>query len=151
MNNLEPKAGRILLVEDSVECQILVKGTLGKRFHVTCASRASEALKLLERESFDLIILVVILPDGDGFQLCAQFSNREQSHFVPIIFLTSKKDLKDKILGFSLGADDYVVKPFDPDELRARINAKLKRLEQRRIEERSIKRGDLLINLPYNR
>ena len=142
---------RILLVEDCEEAALLVKATLGKSYQVVIAPTASEVLQLVERTVFDLILMDVVLPDGDGFKLCAQLQNSEKSRDIPIIFLTGKADVEDKVMGFSLGADDYVAKPFNPVELRARVEAKLTKLSQRKQVEESIRKGDLHINVSFQK
>src|SRR5277367_2055361 len=115
---------RILLVEDNTETVFLVKASLGTLFQITVAGTGEEAHAQLSKTRFDLILLDVMLPDSDGFQLCAEFQNHDKTRDVPVVFLTGKSDGTDKVMGFSVGADDYIVKPFNPLELRARIEAK---------------------------
>jgi DNA-binding response OmpR family regulator len=119
---------RILLVEDCRETAILVRGVVGRTHEIDVAVSAAEARARLGTTAFDLVILDVMLPDGDGYHLCSWIRQNEQtrsSSNVPIIFLSGKGEVSDKVLGLSLGADDYVVKPFEPMELRARIESKL--------------------------
>ena len=116
----------ILIVEDEpsiADTLIFVLQTEG--FNVTWKALANDALRLLQTESIDLVIMDVGLPDITGFEACKQlrkFSN------VPVIFLTARGDELDRVVGLEIGADDYVVKPFSPREVAARVKAILKRV-----------------------
>lgn len=147
----EPRGARVLLVEDSPDFQVLVRRTLSGEFDLTSVSTSAEALREVERRPYDLILLDVVLPDGDGFQLCSRFRGMESMSAVPIIFLTGKTGVTDKVTGFSLGADDYVVKPFEPLELLARVQAKLNRRPSKAAVEDQIVRGALRLDLPFQR
>jgi DNA-binding response OmpR family regulator len=118
---------RICIVEDSPDLQDIIVEELKDWYQVKCASSLKEARQIISKEKFDLILLDVKLPDGTGFEFCAQLKNQTAFKDVPIVFLTARADPNDKVMGFTLGADDYVVKPFDPLELRARIQARLRR------------------------
>ncbi len=119
MNN-----GKILVVEDETKIADIVKAYLKKEsFRVTAVETGQEAISIL-KEGFDLIILDLMLPDMDGEDICSTI--RKDSD-VPIIMLTAKSDEEDRIKGLGLGADDYVVKPFSPRELIARVKALLRR------------------------
>jgi two-component system response regulator ResD len=142
---------RILLVEDSPETIHLVKSSLGKLFHISSALNEREARELLERNAFDLILLDVVIPDGDGFRLCAELQNNDKTREIPVIFLTGKTDVSDKVIGFSVGADDYIVKPFHPLEFRARIEAKLNRIAGKKLSEQSIRKGALRVNVSFQK
>ena len=116
----------ILIVEDEpsiADTLIFVLQTEG--FNVTWKALANDALRLLQTESIDLVIMDVGLPDITGFEACKQlrkFSN------VPVIFLTARGEELDRVVGLEIGADDYVVKPFSPREVAARVKAILKRV-----------------------
>jgi two-component system phosphate regulon response regulator PhoB len=113
---------------------------------VEIASNADEALFLLKKENFHLILLDIGLPGKDGYALLADLQSLRYVKDIPIICLTGKTNITDKITAFSLGVDDYLVKPFDPLELRARVDAKLIRT-YKNAEEKSISRvGNLEIN-----
>ncbi len=115
----------ILVVDDEREIADLVEVYLkNENFEVHKCYSAREALKCIEDNSLDLAILDVMLPDGNGLQICQ--SIREKYTF-PIIMLTAKEDETDKITGLTLGADDYITKPFQPLELVARVKAQLRR------------------------
>lgn len=120
-------SSRILLIEDSLETQILVRGILSEAHDVRCVTNIQSAKETLGRESFDLILLDVLLPDGNGFEMCQWIRSQPQHCQTPILFLTGKGEITDKVQGFELGGDDYLVKPFEPLELRARAETHLKR------------------------
>ncbi len=117
---------RILLVEDEENIREVVKLNLElEEYEVITSDNGKDALKKIEEQHFDLLILDVMLPDVDGFQICEQvrLSNME----VPIIFLTAKDTSLDRINGLKKGADDYLTKPFHLEELLLRVNNLIKR------------------------
>ncbi|MGC4067925.1 MAG: response regulator transcription factor [Polyangiaceae bacterium] len=95
-------------------------------YRVTCQSNGQAALARLAQESFDLVVLDVMLPDVDGLEICRTV---RKSSKVPILFLSARGDEVDRIVGLELGGDDYLVKPFSPRELVARVRAVLRRFE----------------------
>ncbi len=120
----------ILLVEDALDVQAMVKGALSKKFPVVCVGSAEEGALELNRSFYDLIILDIDLPGEDGFKFCATLRASSNYHNVPIVFLTGKSQTEDKVLAYTIGADDYIVKPFDLSEFQARIEARVRRLEK---------------------
>lgn len=119
---------KVLLVEDIPAMQMLVKSLIGQACLLTCADNLKQAEEALNNHQFSLVLLDVILPDGNGFEFCEMIRKQERFQGLPIIFLTSQNEIKDRVRGFNLGADDYVIKPFEPNEFVARVNAKLKRI-----------------------
>jgi two-component system OmpR family response regulator len=120
-------AKHILLVDDEPRIQDVVEYALSREgYRVTCADCGSAALARLSSEPFDLVILDVMLPDIDGLSICREVRANSK---VPILFLSAKGDEVDRIVGLELGADDYLVKPFSPRELLARVRAVLRRFE----------------------
>jgi two-component system alkaline phosphatase synthesis response regulator PhoP len=116
----------ILLVEDDSSLAMSLEDDLRlEGYQVRVASDGEVASNLALEESFDLIVLDVMLPRKDGFEVCREL--RRAGLDTPIIMLTAKTQDSDKILGLELGADDYITKPFNPGELRARIKAVLRR------------------------
>ena len=115
----------ILIVDDEAAIADLVEVYLkNDGFTVHKFGTAGEALSCAEREKIDLAILDVMLPDMDGFTLCQKI---REHHLFPILMLTAKVEDVDKITGLTLGADDYITKPFNPVELLARVKTQLRR------------------------
>ena len=140
----------ILCVEDNAEIQILVQAALDQ-YHVTAVSQVSEARSLIYSRKFDLVILDVELPDGDGLKFLAEIVGISDSDKTPIFILTGKSDTSNKVIAFSLGADDFISKPFDALELRARVNAKIKKLDQSDQDKSVIKLKDMTIDVTKQR
>lgn len=116
---------KILVVDDEINIRQVLETRLSIRgYNVILASNGEEALDLFRKEKPDLVILDIMLPQLDGYEVCSKI--REGSH-VPIIMLTALGDISDRVLGLELGADDYVIKPFSPKELEARIRSVLRR------------------------
>lgn len=118
----------ILVVDDEQEIADLIEVYLrGEGYEVETCYNASDALVCLHEKNIDLAILDVMLPDMDGFSLCRKI---RESDFFPIIMLTAKVEDMDKITGLTLGADDYMTKPFNPLELMARVKTQLRRYQR---------------------
>lgn len=140
-------AKKVLVVDDE---KLIVKGI---RFsleqdgmEVDCAYDGEEALRLARENSYDMILLDIMLPKMDGFEVCQQI--REFS-MVPVVMLTAKGDDMDKILGLEYGADDYITKPFNILEVKARIKAIMRRTSQSKPKEpegRLLQDGDLRLD-----
>ncbi|MBD5162364.1 MAG: response regulator transcription factor [Oscillibacter sp.] len=119
---------RVLIVEDEKPISNLIRLSLTKEgFHCVCAYDGAEAADLLENNPYDLILLDVMLPEVDGFELMEYIRPLE----IPVIFLTAKGAVADRVKGLRLGAEDYIVKPFDTVELLARIDVVLRRYKKR--------------------
>jgi two-component system, OmpR family, alkaline phosphatase synthesis response regulator PhoP len=120
-------AGNVLLVEDEENLSSLVEAYLAQEgYGVAAVTSGGEALDLIEREPVRLVVLDLTLPDMDGLDVCRQIRARSN---VPIVMLTARDDEADRIAGLGAGADDYVGKPFSPQELVARMKAVLRRAE----------------------
>jgi two-component system, OmpR family, response regulator len=136
-----------LLVDDEQSIQKLLAYPLRKEgYDVVSALDGREALNRLRDGDFDLVVLDVMLPKVDGFDVCRQIRARST---VPIIMLTAKAEEIDKVLGLELGADDYITKPFSVREFRSRVKAVLRRAELARGDENleePIEEGDLRID-----
>lgn len=132
---------RVLVVDDE---KLIVKGIrfslLQDGLEVDCAYDGEEALELARNNEYDLVLLDVMLPKLDGFEVCQQI--REFSD-MPIVMLTAKGDDMDKILGLEYGADDYITKPFNILEVKARIKAIMRRASKK--EEKKIDEGNVII------
>jgi len=119
---------KLLLIDDDEKLAQLLGQYLSQfDFQLISALKPSDGFKKLQSETIDLIILDIMLPEMDGFEVLKQL--RSNSH-IPVIMLTARGDVMDRVVGLELGADDYLPKPFEPRELVARINAVLKRLSE---------------------
>ena len=117
----------ILIVEDEKPISNLIRLSLTKeRYHCTCAFNGMEAVDYIEKNRYDLIILDVMLPEIDGFELMDYIRPLE----IPVIFLTAKGSVQDRVKGLKLGAEDYIVKPFEVVELLARMDVVLRRYKK---------------------
>jgi len=126
------KTARILIVDDEPRMLSMMRRVLEvDGYNVVLAGDGQAALDTLRSEPIDLVILDVMMPDLDGFEVCRTV--RRES-LVPILMLTARDEGVDKVTGLDCGADDYVVKPFDADELMARVRALLRRVQPRNIE-----------------
>ncbi|MDD5543041.1 MAG: response regulator transcription factor [Acidobacteriia bacterium] len=136
---------RILVIEDDRNIADLVEYNLQKSgFEVHTRDRGHHLLMLLRQLKPALLILDVMLPDQDGFELCRDIRKEKEFQSLPILFLTAKGEEVDKVLGLELGADDYMTKPFSPRELVARVRAHVRRTEA---EPASIvSHGPILLN-----
>lgn len=115
---------KLLIVDDEVLIRDVIKEyCLNENYNVCEASNGLDALKIINKENIDLIVLDIMMPKLDGFSLCKQIKDKN----IPIIILSARTDEFDKLMGFDLGIEDYVTKPFSPKELMARIKVILKR------------------------
>ncbi|MGB9593513.1 MAG: AAA family ATPase [Anaerolineae bacterium] len=121
-------APKILVVDDSATARAFVKAAL-VRFGLQAveASSAPEALTVLGAQPVDLVITDVVMPDMDGYELVRRIRKNPRTSAIPVLVLTSRGDVADKVAGFEAGADDYMVKPFEPAELEVRVKALLAR------------------------
>jgi two-component system response regulator MprA len=151
------RTARVLVVDDDPRMLSMMRRVLeADGYGVILAGDGRAALEILRSESIDLMILDVMMPDVDGFEVC-RIARRES--LLPILMLTALDAGVDKVTGLDVGADDYVVKPFENDELMARVRALLRRVQPRQIEvlrfldvelvpaEREARRGDDVLEL----
>ena len=142
---------QILAIDDADEVLLAVEHALGFQYNVTKARSISEAKEALSKKTFDLIILDLGLPDGDGLTLCSALKSDPETKKVPLIMLTGKQQIEDKVLGFTAGADDYIVKPFHPQEFRFRVEARLRDQQTKKKEAEIFKVGDLTFDVAKQR
>jgi DNA-binding response OmpR family regulator len=132
---------KILIVEDDPNIAKLMEATVAiGGYDSEVCSNGSEAFEKIERTNYDLILLDVMLPDMSGFEIMKKRTNTES----PVIFITAKQELTDKVRGLRLGAEDYIVKPFEAMELLARIEVILRRVKR---TERVYHYGDISVNV----
>lgn len=121
-------APAILVVEDDLLMRRTLQQLLEHEgFAVTPVGTIAEAMGEVNRRAWDLILLDLILPDGDGIEVCGRIRER---HRMPIIILSTRRQIEDRVAGLETGADDYIVKPFEPAEMIARVRAQLRRSQQ---------------------
>jgi two-component system phosphate regulon response regulator PhoB len=123
---------KILIIEDEPDIRKTLEYNISREgYEVISASTLSEGREKLESASFSLLLLDLMLPDGSGLDLCRELKQDKSLSSMPVIILTAKDDEVDKVVGFELGADDYVTKPFSVRELILRVKAVLKRGERK--------------------
>jgi phosphate regulon transcriptional regulator PhoB len=139
---------KILIVDDEPDIVDLASYNLKKDgFRVTTASDGEQALDKIRKDNFDLVVLDLMLPGIQGVELCRIIRNDPKMAHTPIIMLTAKGEEVDRVIGLESGADDYMTKPFSSRELIARIKAVLRRTGEKTTTEKTIRIGNLLINL----
>ena len=141
---------KILIIEDEPDIRRNLEYNLGREgFKASSVGSLDEANEKLKSKKFDLILLDLMLPDGSGLDLCKKIKSNSETEATPIIILTAKDDEVDKVVGFELGADDYVTKPFSVRELILRVKAILKRSDTKTKEVVEVERqfGDLKIDV----
>lgn len=143
---MSPKT--ILVVDDEKDIRELVRYNLARDgYKVECAQTGEEALRTARSAAPDLIVLDLMLPGLDGLEVCKRLKAERQTAAVPIVMLTAKGEDADVVAGLELGADDYVIKPFSPRVLLARVRAVLRRSEEpAEAEPAMIRRGGLVID-----
>ncbi|MGH4140309.1 response regulator transcription factor [Clostridium sp.] len=134
----------ILIIEDEEKVSEIQKAYLEKEgYRVYCTTKGLEGIKLFDKINFSLVILDLMLPDISGEEVCSILRKISDVH---IFMLTAKSTLEDRIEGLNLGADEYLVKPFSPRELTARVNALFRRININKSESTIYNSGDLEIN-----
>ena len=135
----------ILVVEDNDELRdVLERFLLHEGYQTRCVQRGDDALTLLQQEKVRLLLVDIMLPDMDGFRICTQ---ARQSSNLPIIIMSARTQTSDQLLGYELGADDYVEKPFAMAVMLAKIKAQLRRGYEMQEERNVLKDDDLLVDI----
>lgn len=136
---------KILIVDDEKPiCDLIDLNLSGAGYHCRTVQDGLQALELIERENFDLILLDVMLPGADGYEIMDYI----RPLGIPVIFITARHEVRDRVKGLKLGADDYLVKPFDVVELNARVEAVLRRYNK---TDRQLAAGDVTVDLEARR
>ncbi|HET9484639.1 MAG TPA: response regulator transcription factor [Xanthomonadales bacterium] len=145
MRQREESSGLILLVEDNRGIAEMVGEFLERRgYSLDYASDGVTGLRLASQESYDVVILDLMLPGMDGLELCRRLRN-EAKVSTPVLMLTARDTLDDKLVGLDAGADDYLVKPFEIRELEARVRALIRR-DRRQVSAEVLRVGDLVLD-----
>lgn len=142
-----PSGSRLLVVEDDLDIAHLLRHSLGRAgFMVEVLHAGGEVLPAVRRSQPDLILLDLMLPGLDGLEICRALRGDPRTAAVPVIMLTARAEESDRIVGLELGADDYITKPFSPNEVVARVRALLRRT-QRSGAQPLLRYGPLLVDV----
>jgi two-component system KDP operon response regulator KdpE len=136
----------ILLIEDDLTIQTMVRLALSS-YQVFQAPTLQEAKSLLKDKKFSAILIDIGLPDGDGLRLLNELASQNNRDPIPLLILSGKSDISNKVAAFSFGAEDFIAKPFDPLELQARVSAKIRKNQERGPHRGSRAFGDLILDL----
>ena len=127
---------RLLLVEDDFDvAEMLLMYFEAMQYQVLHAENGKDGIEIAKKQFPDLILLDVMLPDMDGYEICYRLRNMSMTKYIPTLFLTQKDERADKVKGLELGADDYITKPFDIDELRLRVEGAIRRATRDSLHE----------------
>ena len=136
---------KILVVDDEQSiCDLIDLNLSSAGYHCTCVQDGMDAINIIEKDAFDLILLDVMLPGADGYDVMEYI----RPFGIPVIFITAKHEVRDRVKGLKLGADDYLVKPFDVVELVARVEAVLRRYNK---AEQTVTAGDVVVDVEARR
>jgi len=141
------RVGRVLLVEDEQDVAELIRYNLAKEgYEVVVTANGADALRLARERQPDVVLLDIMVPQLNGWEVCRRLKKDPELSAIPVIMVTGRVEEGDKVLGFEVGADDYVTKPFSPRELLARIRAVLRRrgLADAKEKKRRLKAGTVL-------
>jgi len=141
---------KILIIEDEPDIRRNLEYNLGREgFNASSVGTLDGAYEKINSKKFDLVLLDLMLPDGSGLDFCKKIKSNSETEAIPVVILTAKDDEVDKVVGFELGADDYVTKPFSVRELILRVKAILKRSDTKTKEVVEVERqfGDLKIDV----
>ena len=125
----------ILAVDDAREILEYVKDILAPTYTIKAARNGKMALRSVEKQKPDLILLDIMMPDMDGYEVCLKLKQDTETQDIPVIFLTAMDQIMDETIGFEVGAVDYIHKPFSPEVLKVRVEAHLA-LQQQKVELR---------------
>ena len=143
---MESSKGRILVVDDNVRNIAILQKTLGRAYRVAAATSGEEALQVAPRFTPDVMLLDIMMPGIDGYETCRRFRAAPELTHTKIIMVSAKALVSERLAGYEAGADDYIVKPFDEDELQAKVRVYLR---LRRVEEVNRLKTDILMLLGH--
>lgn len=139
---------KVLIIEDCEQTrQLLSRILAGTGVEVSVAGTTAEARAAFAQQTPDLALLDMSLPDGDGFEFFSELQSNPATADVPVVFITGKQEVAVKVAAFSLGAEDYIVKPFDVAETKARLEAKIRKISRKEAVGNLLKLGELQIDL----
>ena len=130
-NHTKKKTKQLLLIDDDLNLILLIQDYLEfQGYEVVTADNGQEALDILQKQLPDLIICDIMMPEMDGYQLVQQIRQDNRINWIPVIFLSAKGQTTDRVKGLNTGADVYLVKPFEPEELVAQVESSLKQVHR---------------------
>lgn len=142
---------RLLLIDDDPNLILLVKDYLEFRgYEVVTAENGREALEVLENDIPDMIICDVMMPEMDGYTFVSNVRQDERTSWIPVLFLSAKGQSQDRVKGLNIGADVYMVKPFEPEELVAQVEASLKQAFRQRQQPNDGSDNESKIQVPFD-
>ncbi|WP_299411324.1 response regulator transcription factor [Acaryochloris sp. IP29b_bin.148] len=142
---------QLLLIDDDPNLILLVKDYLELRgYEVTTAKNGREALRVLEKSIPNLIICDVMMPEMDGYAFVKRVRDNPQTSYLPVLFLSAKGQIQDRVTGLNTGADVYMIKPFEPDELVAQIEASLKQASRMMQKQANSLDGEVSVQVPFD-
>jgi DNA-binding NarL/FixJ family response regulator len=142
---------RLLLIDDDPNLILLVKDYLEFRgYEVVTAENGREALELLEQDTPDMIICDVMMPEMDGYSLVEHVRKDVRMNWIPVLFLSAKGQSQDRVKGLSTGADVYMVKPFEPEELVAQVESSLKQASRLMVRQSKGADGNPKMQVPFD-
>lgn len=142
---------RLLLIDDDPNLILLVKDYLEFRgYEVVTAENGREALEVLENDVPDMIICDVMMPEMDGYTFVSNVRQDERTSWIPVLFLSAKGQSQDRVKGLNVGADVYMVKPFEPEELVAQVEASLKQAFRKKQQPNDGSENDSKIQVPFD-
>lgn len=142
---------RLLLIDDDPNLILLVKDYLEFRgYEVITAENGREALEVLENDVPDMIVCDVMMPEMDGYDFVSNIREDERTSWIPVLFLSAKGQAQDRVKGLNVGADVYMVKPFEPEELVAQVEASLKQAFRQRQQSTDGSNNESKIQVPFD-
>lgn len=138
---------KVLIIDDEADNRELIEDILSDKFRVLCASDGEEGLRVARGDLPDLILLDITMPKLDGIAVCEVLRSNEATRHIPIIMLTASSDVDRRIQSYMTGADDFLSKPFRPQELIARVISKIRRIEERSTQEEVLDCGNLKMDV----
>ncbi|MDX8045673.1 response regulator transcription factor [Gracilibacillus sp. S3-1-1] len=134
----------LLIVDDEQQMRMMLSLYLRNDFHLLEAKNGTEAVQLFKQHDIDLVLLDIMMPDVDGLDTCKRM--KQINPDIPVILLTALNETSQKVRGLTIGADDYIVKPFEPEELIARIHVQMRHFKKEKDQQRVIEMKELYIN-----
>lgn len=132
------KREKVIVIEDEADILEVIEYNLSREGYLVCSAMdGEEALRLIKKENPDIVLLDLMLPGLNGIEVCRRLKGDSMTCQIPVIMVTAKGEESDIVLGLGMGADDYVVKPFSPKELIARVKAVLRRVELKEAQEKN--------------